>query len=70
MIVIVDNTPQPPSRDAVLATAKRLQEEKKLTTDLPAIIEEGGMRDDYEKRGAILTDDYAPTDVLRSMPRD
>ena len=70
VIVISAMGQTPPAKDSLLATAERIQKEKQLTVDLPAMIREGGMRDDYERDGPILTDDYAPTDVLRSIPRD
>jgi len=70
VIVVSDMRPNPPPKAALVATAERLQTEKQFTVDLPAIVEEGGMRDDYHRKGPILTDDYAPTDVLRSIPRD
>ncbi|NUQ60932.1 MAG: fused MFS/spermidine synthase [Pirellulales bacterium] len=70
VVVVSSLSPNPPGKAALLATSRRLQEEKKFTVDLPEIVEEGGMRDDYERNGPILTDDYAPTDVLRSIPRD
>lgn len=70
VIVVADNRPKPPAKADLTAAARRLQKEKQFTFDLPAIIEAGGMRDDYERNGEILTDDYAPTDVLRSIPKD
>jgi len=60
----------PPKNNTLLAAAERLQKEKQFTVDLPEMIREGGIRDDYEREGPILTDDYAPTDVLRSIPRE
>ncbi|MBN2271600.1 MAG: fused MFS/spermidine synthase [Sedimentisphaerales bacterium] len=70
VIVISAMGQTPPPKDALLAVAERIQKEKQFTVDLPAMIREGGMRDDYERKGPILTDDYAPTDVLRSIPRE
>ena len=70
VIVVTDMRPNPPGKATLVATAERLQKQKRFVTDLPAIIEEGGMRNDYQRKGPILTDDYAPTDVLRSIPRD
>ncbi len=70
VIVVTDMRPSPPSKETLLANARRLQEEKKFSVDLVAIIQEGGMRDDYQRQGPILTDDYAPTDILRSIPRE
>lgn len=70
VIVVADARPEPPSKEDLLAAAARLQKEKQFTFDLPAVIEAGGRRDDYEKKGEILTDDYAPTDVLRGIPKE
>ena len=70
VIVVSDKRQPPPSAEALVTAAERLQRDKQFTVDLPAIIREGGIRDDYERQGAILTDDYAPTDVLRSIPRE
>jgi spermidine synthase len=70
VIVIVDALEKPLTQENLLAAGQRLQEEKQFTVDLPAVIEEGRMQHDYVREGPILTDDYAPTDVLRSIPRD
>ncbi len=70
VIVIVDAREKPLTRDDLLAAARRLQEEKQFTVDLPAVIDTNGMQSDYVREGPILTDDYAPTDVLRGIPRD
>ena len=68
VIVIVDTREKPLGRKVLSATAWRLQKDKQFTADLAAIIKEGGMRNDYVRKGPILTDDYAPTDILRSIP--
>jgi len=70
VIVVVDGREAPVSKQTLLTAARRLQKEKRFTSDLPAIIEEGGVQDDYMRTGPILTDDYAPTDVLRGIPRE
>lgn len=70
VIVVSDRQPNPPSKATLLATARKLQQEKRFSVDLPAIIADGGMQDDYQREGPILTDDYAPTDVLRSIPHE
>jgi len=70
VIVIVDAREKPLPQKDLLAAARRLQKEKQFTTDIPAIIEEGVMQNDYVRKGPILTDDYAPTDVLRSIRRE
>lgn len=70
VIVMADNRREPPSKKDLLETASRLQKEKHLTFDLPALIERSGRGGEYEKQGEILTDDYAPTDVLRGIPKE
>jgi spermidine synthase len=68
--VIVDTLDKPRTAEEVRATARRLQKEKQFTFDLPAIVEREKTADDYVHKGPILTDDYAPTDVLRGIPRE
>ena len=68
--VVTSMRSDPPSQSQLIATAERLQEEKQFTVNLPAIVAEGGVCDDYEKTGRILTDDYAPMDVLRAIPAE
>ncbi|MHB1038563.1 MAG: spermidine synthase [Pirellulales bacterium] len=68
--VVAGDARSAPTQDQLIATARRLQKEKALSLPLLSIVEEGGVRDDYVKQGPILTDDYAPTDLLRSMPRE
>ena len=70
VIVVVDARQKPLTHKDLLAAARRLQKEKQFTVDLPAIIQEGGIQNNYVREGPILTDDYAPTDILRSIPRD
>lgn len=70
LIVVADTRQKPLTKTTLLATAKQLQQQKQFTADLPSIIEGGGNQKDYHTQGPILTDDYAPTDVLRSIPRD
>jgi len=70
VIVVCDMRNPVPGKESLVAAARKLQEEKKLRIHLPSIVEEGGMRNDYVRQGPILTDDYAPTDVLRSIPRE
>ncbi len=69
VIVVVDTRAKPLTRDKLLATARRLQKQKQFTFDLPVVIEERDVGGDYIREGPILTDDYAPTDVLRGIPR-
>ena len=70
VIVVVDAREKPLTQEDLLAAARRLQRDKQFTIDLPAIIEEGGMQNGYVRKGPILTDDYAPTDVLRGIPHE
>ena len=70
VIVIVDVREKPPAQKDLLTAARRLQEEKHFILDLPDIIEEDRMQNGYVRKGPILTDDYAPTDVLRGIPRE
>lgn len=70
VIVVVDTRQKPLIQKDLLAMAGRLQKEKQFTLDLPAVVEDGGIQNDYVKKGPILTDDYAPTDVLRGIPRE
>ena len=70
VIVVSGVRPSSPSKKELLATAERVVQQRGLRVELEDIIQEGGTRDDYHQDGPILTDDYAPTDVLRSIPRD
>jgi spermidine synthase len=70
VIVVVDAREKRLTQKDLLAAAPRLQRDKQFTIDLPAIIEEGGMQNGYVRKGPILTDDYAPTDVLRGIPHE
>jgi spermidine synthase len=68
VVVVVDAREKPLTQEDLRATAHRLQQEKRFTFDLPSVIEERNATD-YVREGPILTDDYAPTDILRGMPR-
>jgi spermidine synthase len=70
VIVITDQLATPLSTAQLAANAERLQREKRFRVDLPAIVRAGSAGGDYQRRGRILTDDYAPTDVLRGIRRD
>jgi len=70
VIVISDSRRNPPSKQQLLAVARQLDQNKRFSASLAAIIEDEECRDDYQRKGPILTDDYAPTDVLRSIPSD
>lgn len=70
VIVVADARRNPPTRSQLVANAERLQREKAFVSfDLPAIVREV-TQNGYERQGPILTDDYAPADVLRSIPRE
>ncbi len=69
-IVVADMRKQPIQESELLKAAKRLQAEKKFKTDIVPIVTGGQAGGDYETKGDILTDDYAPTDVLRGIPRE
>jgi hypothetical protein len=47
-----------------------LQAAKQFRADLPGVVEQGATAGDYPRQGAVLTDDFAPTDVLRGIPRE
>ncbi|HOM16070.1 MAG TPA: fused MFS/spermidine synthase [Thermoguttaceae bacterium] len=68
--VIANNHPQPPTKQQLLETARRLQKEKEFRFDLPSLVSEGARQNDYQTEGPILTDDYAPTEVLRTIPKE
>jgi spermidine synthase len=68
VIVVVDTRKIPLTKKELLETARKLQKEKKFTFDLSRLINDEFAPNTYEKQGRILTDDYAPTDVLRSIP--
>jgi spermidine synthase len=70
VIVVVDARDQPLTPEDLLTTARRLQKEKQFTFDLPSVVEQRNAGDDYIREGPILTDDYAPTDLLRGIPRE
>lgn len=70
VIVVNSMEADPPSHEELITRARKLQEEKKFRFHLPSIVEAGGVRDNYQQRGRILTDDYAPTDILRSFPSE
>jgi spermidine synthase len=69
IIVVVDTREKPLPQEDLLAAARRLQKEKQFALDLPSVIAERNAADDYTREGPILTDDYAPTDILRAIPR-
>lgn len=70
IVVSYPSSQNMPSKEALLRIAEQLQAEKKFQFYLPEIAEMGQPGGDYQKSGPILTDDYAPTDVLRSIPQD
>ena len=70
--VIVGNSMEasPPSREELLRRAEKLQEERRFNVFLPGVIQRMQNERDYDDTGPILTDDFAPTDVLRSIPQE
>ena len=68
VIVVADMAARPRTQPELLKAAARLQAEKRFRFDLPALIAEEGADGGFEKKGPILTDAHAPTDVLRSIP--
>ncbi len=70
VIVVAYAKPKTLTKAQLLEVAERLQAAKKFQFYLPEIAEMGTPGGDYVRNGPILTDDYAPTDVLRSLPQD
>lgn len=55
---------------ALKARAERIAKERKLGFDLVRVAARIEAAPGYRTRGAILTDDYAPVEVLRGRPRE
>lgn len=70
VIVVASLKPTATARDELFQTAEKLQQEKKFSFFLPEIARLATQGGDYVAKGPILTDDYAPTDVLRSIPQE
>lgn len=70
VIVVSYVKPNSQTREQLIELAERLQTEKKFQFYLPEIAKMGKPGGDYIRTGPILTDDYAPTDVLRGIPQD
>ena len=70
VIVVASRKPQNISREELIKRAEQLQAEKKFSFFLPEVAQLATSGGDYIRQGPILTDDYAPTDVLRSIPQD
>ncbi len=68
--LIANNQPKPPTKQQLLETARRLQQEKQFLFDLPALLAEHARQNDYQTKGPILTDDYAPTELLRTIRKE
>jgi spermidine synthase len=58
------------SRQQLLAIARRITARRKFSFDLEDVVWQMDLRPDYKPRGPILTDDYAPANVLKSIPRE
>jgi spermidine synthase len=70
LILISDDCVPKSDVARILANAERLQKEKQFRVDLPSVVREGATAGKYATKGPILTDDFAPTDVLRGIPRE
>ncbi|GAB4130212.1 polyamine aminopropyltransferase [Thermopirellula anaerolimosa] len=70
VIVVNSMEASPPSREELLRRAEKLQAERQFNVFLPGVIERLQSELDYDQAGPILTDDFAPTDVLRSIPQE
>ncbi len=70
VIVVNSMEPSPPSRTELMQRAEKLQEEHQFNVFLPGVIQRMQSELDYNRTGSILTDDFAPTDVLRSIPQE
>lgn len=68
LILVCDNRTKPLSQEQLLAAAAQLQKQKQIKLDLVEVIRQGASGGEYSRKGPILTDDYAPTEVLRGMP--
>lgn len=69
VIVVSSSRADSLAMEQLKRNAKKLQEEKAFTLNLPAVVSKGKFRYGFQIQGPILTDDYAPTDVLRGIPR-
>lgn len=69
-IVVCHQRPHGLTRGQLTARAKELMSKRKLSFDLTDIVSQMDRRDTYDKQGDILTDDYAPANVLKSIPKD
>ena len=70
LILVSDNRAAPLNKQQLRANAERLQAAKRFRADLPGVVQRGATAGDYPRQGAVLTDDFAPTDVLRGIPRE
>lgn len=70
VIVVASLKPTATSQSELFQRAEKLQQEKKFSFFLPEIARLATRGGDYDAKGPILTDDYAPTDVLRSIPQE
>jgi len=51
-------------------TALELQAKRQFLFQLPELLDDYSTEIDYEKDGEIFTDDYAPANILRGIPRE
>jgi len=59
-----------PSTDELSARASSLQTQREIKFDLAQVAASRRDRPDYRTNGKILTDDYAPANLLRGIPRE
>ena len=57
-------------RTQLMRTALELQAKRQFLFQLPALMDDYSTKIDYEKDGEIFTDDYAPANILRDIPRE
>jgi spermidine synthase len=68
VVVVASIRGEPPSMARLRRTADELQRRKGFSFNLPAIVRQGVENPRDIRAGPLLTDDYAPVDVLRSIP--
>jgi spermidine synthase len=57
-------------KNEMMQNAIKLQTRYQFEFRLPALLEDYQPQIDYETRGEIFTDDYAPANILRNIPRE
>ena len=69
-IVVCLQRPERLSQDELRGRAGTLMRQRRLSFDLKRVVGRMEPRSAYALEGDILTDDYAPANVLNSIPRD